>query len=162
MNPLEQIKELAEEGYAEAIAGQEDVSKKNFMKILLFLETNLNKEEHMLNYEAEVRPNRKHSRIANRKEVNTVAFFLSKFEHQGVFPGQRYNQSETLSKAAEILNVNKHSLKNMRDAFDSFTGSHREGWKKPLDAIQQEVLEAMSPKKREEVLVIINDILSIV
>ncbi len=112
MRQLERVKMLAEEGYAEAILAQEGVSKKNFMKILIFLEACLNKEEHMLNVETETRPDRRNNRIINRKEVNIVAFFLSKFEHQGVFSGQRYNQSETIAKAAEILHVNKHSLKN--------------------------------------------------
>ncbi len=160
MSLLEQVRRLVEEGYAEAITAQEVVSKKNFMKVLVFLESNLNKEEHMLNIELEVRPSRKNKRITNRDDVNTIAFFLSKFEHQEIFSSQSYNQSQVIAKAAEILGVNKYSLKNLRDAFDSFTGSRREGWKKPLDPIQQKILDSLSSKTREDVLSLVRRILS--
>ena len=58
-----------------------------------------------------------------------IAFYLSKFEHERLRIG---NQRETIDHAARVLGVNRSTLKNYRDYFDSHTGSRREGWKVPL------------------------------
>lgn len=59
----------------------------------------------------------------------TVAFYLSKFDHERLGIG---NQGETFDRVASLLGVKRNTLKGYRDYFDSHTGSHREGWKVPL------------------------------
>ncbi len=58
-----------------------------------------------------------------------AAFYLSKFDHEHLRMG---NQGQTFDRIARILGVNRNTLKNQRDAFDSYTGSHRQGWKASL------------------------------
>lgn len=58
-----------------------------------------------------------------------TAFYLSKFEHDRLGLG---NQGETIDRLARALGVNRNTLRNYRDHFDSHTGSRREGWKVPL------------------------------
>lgn len=58
-----------------------------------------------------------------------VAFYLSKFDHERLGIG---NQGETIDYAARAVGVNRDTLKNYRDYYDSHTGSRRQGWKRPL------------------------------
>ena len=61
-----------------------------------------------------------------------VAYYLSRFEHDMLFP--QYTQVQAFEKASKILGVKKSTLKHKRDAFDPFVnnlktrGNHRRGW----------------------------------
>jgi len=161
MNVLDIIQRLAESGYAKAIEEGETNSKTVFLEILMEISKERQspplverKEEEMLI------PQRVHQRISNSKDVNVIAYALSELGHRTLFPSKSYNQTETIRMASEILKVKPHTLKNMRDTFDSHTRSHRIGWKIPLNAIQQEVLQEMRAKSKAEVTEIISNILS--
>lgn len=158
---LSKIQTFAEQGFAEAISSKEDVSKKYFMKILLAIEN----ESSDINASEEAPKNtneeeaRSYDRIDDPEKVNTVAYFLSKYGHENLFSCGDYNQSNAISEAAKILGVKKHTLRNLRDTFDSYTDSPREGWKKPLNPVQQEVFEKMEDKSFRQVKEIISEIL---
>ena len=66
---------------------------------------------------------------ANDRKDLISAFYLSKFEHDNLRLG---NQAETITIIAEILSVNRYTLKNYRDYYDSFTPSPRAGSKRKL------------------------------
>lgn len=62
---------------------------------------------------------------SDKREAFIAAYYMSKFEHYSLGLG---NQSETFKRLAEALDVNVNTLKNTRDRFDPYTGSHRRGW----------------------------------
>lgn len=73
------------------------------------------------------------------KDVAVVAYVLSEFGHQ-VFNAD-LTQAQVIEKLANILNVKATTLRNIRDALDSYTNSNREGWKKPLPKRLQVVFD---------------------
>lgn len=60
-----------------------------------------------------------------RRDVLLAALYLSRFGHQTLGLG---NQDQTFERAADLLGVKKHTLKNYRDHFDPHTESGRRGW----------------------------------
>jgi len=161
METLDAIKNIAESAYAKAIAEGETNSKDAFLAILITISKAGQAYAPTENKEGKISmPQRVHQRIVNNKDVSVIAYALSELGHRSLFPSGAYNQTETIRKAAELLNVKPHTLKNMRDTFDSHTRSHRVGWKIPLNAIQQEVFNEMRAKSREEVDETISKILN--
>ena len=82
-----------------------------------------------------------------------AAFYLSKFDHERLNLG---NQTETLDRIATHLGINRNTLRQQRDYFDSHTGSHRQGWKTALppqlDAAFQALTPLDEPRLRQQVL----------
>ena len=63
--------------------------------------------------------------FGDKRNANIAAYYMSRFEHYDLGLG---NQSETFKRLADILDVKVNTLKNTRDRFDPYTGSHRRGW----------------------------------
>lgn len=63
--------------------------------------------------------------FGDKREAFIAAYYMSKFEHYGLGLG---NQSETFERVAKALDVKVTTLRNTRDSFDPYTGSHRRGW----------------------------------
>ena len=78
--------------------------------------------------------------IGQEKQATLIAaLYLSKFGHARLGLG---NQGETIAQLAKSLGINKHTLRNYRDFFDSHVPeSTREGWKKPLPHAQKTVFD---------------------
>jgi hypothetical protein len=174
MYQILQIKELSESGFVDAVRNGDSVSKQFFLEILMMIEKNtdlrkgtVQPDNNQASFaiassaiaDGSVR-SRVHKRVKDPKDVNIVAYFLSKYEHHDLFIGQNYNQSETFTKASELLGVPMGTLRNIRDAFDRYTSSHRVGWDKPLNALQQKIFDAMENKQKSEVLEIVQGILA--
>lgn len=97
--------------------------------------------EEMPATEATVRQPRQHLSGTSAADAAMVAaFYLSKFDHERLGLG---NQGQTFDRVALRLGVNRDTLKNYRDFFDSHTGSHRQGWKKPLTPALQSVFNQL-------------------
>ncbi len=81
----------------------------------------------------DVQPSPARIRLRSADDVTQAsilaAFYLSKFDHERLGLG---NQGETIDRIARALQVNRNTMKNYRDYFDSHTGSRRQGWKVPL------------------------------
>ena len=143
---LSEIKELAEKGYACAVTYGEENSKKHFWKILSLLESNDNQDN------STSAPQRQHNKVYNKTDMQIVAYFLSEYGHEELFPGIRLSQKATIQKASEALGIKAATLKNERDFFDSHTNSHRQGWKIELTNAQQDIFAVMKRLSREEAL----------
>lgn len=80
-----------------------------------------------------------------RDDINMIAYFLSKYGHESLFPN--LGQYETMLHISEMLGIKHTTLKNLRDMYDSHTGSHRKGWQTPLSVDMQKTFvkcESMS------------------
>ncbi|WP_223670371.1 hypothetical protein [Kangiella shandongensis] len=73
----------------------------------------------------------------NSEQVLISALYLSRFDHHRLNIG---NQGETFDYLAGLLNINRNTLKNYRDRFDSHVDNHRVGWKVELTPKQKMVL----------------------
>lgn len=56
--------------------------------------------------------------LDEKMRLNKVAYYLSRFEHNGLFPN--CNQKEAFNIISEKLNIKFNTLKNERDAFDPY------------------------------------------
>ncbi len=74
---------------------------------------------------------------SDRHYAHITALYLSRFDHSDLNLG---NQGETLKELSRNLGIRFNTLKNYRDAFDSYTESRRQGWKKPLSDQQKAIL----------------------
>jgi hypothetical protein len=85
-----------------------------------------------------------------------AAFYLSKFDHERLGLG---NQGQAIDTIARSLGVNRNSLRQNRDHFDSHTGSRRQGWKVPLSPSLESVFRRLrhvaEPDLRKTVLSLI-------
>jgi hypothetical protein len=86
-------------------------------------------------------------------KLNKAAFYLSKFEHQGLFD-RKLNQGETIKKIAAILGVKVNTLKNKRDEYDPYCSNTRVGWVQQanLSDDMQQVFDQCINKTKEEML----------
>lgn len=141
---MKSLKELAELGYLTAISHEESYSKDIFWNIL----SELNRLEALQQHNTPGRA--MYQKIDNKEDMLVVAYFLSKYEHTELFPKDNLTQKEAIDKIASIIGVNRNTLKNQRDRFDSFTGSHRVGWKEPLNAKEEEVFKSLGALPKEK------------
>ncbi len=88
-----------------------------------------------------------------KEKVHKVAFYLSKYEHEGIFE-EDLNQGETINKLANKLNVKPNTLKNKRDLFDPYCSKKRVGWvqQAKLSDELQEIFDNYKSKSNEEIL----------
>lgn len=171
MERVWQVKKAAELGFAEAVHSQDENGKQFFMEVLMLVQKYETTKGHSVMPTVEEKrgrgdaptmedvKTRAYEKIQKPELVNVVAYYLSKYEHHDVFEGEALTQTQALDKIGDILGINRNSVRNMRDAYDSYTGSHREGWKKPLNDIQQHVFDKMEVKSKNEVLQNVRDIL---
>lgn len=71
-----------------------------------------------------------------------VAFYLSKFDQQGLKNLGYKNYSEAFDSVAQILGVKKNYIKFRRDEFDSIH-PWRKGWQRPMDNRIVRAIEAL-------------------
>ncbi len=76
-----------------------------------------------------------------------TALYLSRFDHHQLNIG---NQGETFDHLAMLLNVNRNTLKNYRDMFDSHVDNHRVGWGVELSERLQNILDNYGDYSEEE------------
>lgn len=89
-----------------------------------------------------------------------VAYCFSTFEHTCLYPS--YSQTDAFIDAADKLNINKNTLKQIRDAFDGHNNNPRAGYHdKPLVPKYQKVKDMLEQKSREEIIKLAKDILRI-
>ncbi|GMQ60668.1 hypothetical protein AN1V17_50690 [Vallitalea sediminicola] len=88
-----------------------------------------------------------------KEKTHKIAFYLSKYEHNGLFDGN-LNQGETFKKIAEILQVKINTLKNKRDQFDPYCSKKRIGWvqQAKLSDDMKRVYDNYNNKTKEEIL----------
>jgi hypothetical protein len=67
-----------------------------------------------------------------------IALYLSLHEHLLLNLG---NQSETFTRFADAIEVNRNTLKNHRDWFDRHVENHRRGWDKALSEEMKRLLD---------------------
>lgn len=82
----------------------------------------------------------------SRDMINKVAYYLSRFDHEGLFPSMNF--SEAIKIISNILNVKPNTLKNKRDSFDPYcnelktNGTRRKGWwQKELSEEMQRIFD---------------------
>jgi len=98
--------------------------------------------------------------IKNKREVNKVAYFLSRFGHESLIP---LNQSKTIKKIAEMLGIKPTTLKLTRDRFDPFFDNGRNGIGQGLLPLElQEVFDSYKNIEKDEILQEIKTILKLV
>lgn len=85
-------------------------------------------------------------------KLNKAAFYLSKFEHQGLFE-RNLNQGETIKKIAALLRVKVNTLKNKRDQYDPYCSKTRIGWVQQanLSDDMQYIYDQYKNKSKEEI-----------
>lgn len=163
---LGKIKGMTEKAYATAIEHNESYSKEALWEILLVLNSYKSTQEENKTLEKNIErtpmaevTRRTYATVTNKDELLKIAYILSEYGHKILFPGERQTQEEAIGKAAKLLGVNHNTLRNQRDYFDSFTNSHRQGWKAPLSNEQQETFDIMRKLPKENITAIINEIL---
>ncbi len=99
-----------------------------------------------------------------RKDILFFAYCISKYDFPFVnaITSKNFNQGESFDYLAAQLNVNRNTLRNHRDSFDSHVEqvrSSRVGWKKPLTEEFKKIVEEYKSfdeheliKKAEEIL----------
>ena len=86
-----------------------------------------------------------------RDDVYIISYFLSKYEHNDLLPS--YNQTEAINYLSKILDINMHTLRQYRDAFDPYTGSHRKGyWQGALNYRQQQLFDQFEKKDKAQMI----------
>lgn len=97
---------------------------------------------------------------------NKVAYYLSRFEHNGLY--ENCNQGQAFKIIAEKLNMNNNTLKNKRDYFDPYCnklkviGPKRKGWwQAELPSDLKYVYELYLNKSKEEIEEEIKEILTL-
>jgi len=89
-----------------------------------------------------------------------IAFYLSKFDKEGLIKLGYKNDSEAFEKIALILGVKKNYIKFRRDEFDPIH-PWRKGWQRPMDNRIVKAIEALQdleePDLRDIVLGILHD-----
>lgn len=108
-------------------------------------------------------------RIKNKEAVTRVAYFVSRFEHDDLFPG--LPQKYAFEKIANALSVKPQSFRNVRDIFDKHIEAkkidespdlpRRKGWDSKLKGLELEIFEECGKKNKEELLKEVKEILDI-
>ncbi len=93
-----------------------------------------------------------------REDIHIVAYWMSKYEHVDLFP--QYNQTDAFNYLSGVLGIKHNTLKNYRDSFDPYTGSHRRGWVDgPRSDMNRRVFNRLEKLNREEVLEMVKRII---
>lgn len=96
----------------------------------------------------------------NNNMAIVVAFYLSKFDKEGLRNLGFINDSDAFEKIANILEIKKNYIKFRRDEFDPIH-PWRKGWQRPMDNRIIKSIEALQelnePDLREIVLNILHD-----
>jgi len=86
----------------------------------------------VLDCNKKIRTHRSNIIWEDKVKENKVAYYLSRFEHNGLY--ENCNQGQAFKIIAEKLNMNCNTLKNKRDYFDPYcnkiktAGLKRKGW----------------------------------
>lgn len=95
----------------------------------------------------------------NNKLALYVAYFLARFNYQAYEILNFGNQGAAHKSIGEILDVNPHTVKNMRDEFDPLFG-HRAGWyQRPLSPSREAIVNMMMNYNFDQVHSIVKEIL---
>lgn len=102
----------------------------------------------------------------DKVKENKVAYYLSRFEHNGLY--EHCNQGQAFKIIAEKLNINYNTLKNKRDYFDPYCnklkviGPKRKGWwQAELPSDLKYVYDLYLNKSKEKIEDEIKEILSL-
>lgn len=95
----------------------------------------------------------------NNKLALYTGYFLAKFNKDAYNILNYGNQRLTHVKIGKILNVNPHTIKNMRDEFDPLF-QHRAGWyQRPMSPSRLQVVEILKDFSFDQVYSLVDDIL---
>jgi len=98
--------------------------------------------------------------MGNNHLAIIIAFYLSKFDREGLLNLGYKNDSEAFEEISLILDVKKNYIKFRRDEFDPIH-PWRKGWQRPMDKRIISAIEALQdldePDLREIVLSILHD-----
>lgn len=95
----------------------------------------------------------------NNKLALYVAYFLARFNDKAYEILNFGNQGVVHKRIGEILNVNPHTVKNMRDEFDPLFG-HRAGWyQRPLSPSREVIVNMLMNYTFDQVHSIVKEIL---
>lgn len=96
----------------------------------------------------------------NHKLALYVTYYLSRFNNEGLTNLGYSSWNEAYADIAEKLQVNKHSVKHWRDAFDPIHG-HRVGWhQRPMTVSKVKVCQALETLDEQSIRGIVLDILT--
>lgn len=87
-----------------------------------------------------------------------VAFYLSKFNQEGVRNLGFNSFNEVFDKTANLLNVKRNYVKLRRDEFDPIY-PWRQGWKRPMDKRIIRTIEILDELEEPDVRDIVSNIL---
>lgn len=88
-----------------------------------------------------------------------VAFYLSKFDKEGLKNLGFKNDSEAFEKTAQVLGIKKNYVKFRRDEFDPIH-PWRKGWQRPMDNRIIRAIEALQDLSEVDLREIVNKILT--
>jgi hypothetical protein len=96
----------------------------------------------------------------NHKLTLFLAYYLARYDDLAYVNLGLGNQKETHNKIGEKMNVNPHTVKNMRDEFDPLFGN-RVGWyQRPMSPSRIRIVQALENLDERQVFEIISEILS--
>lgn len=120
----------------------------------------------ILNNNKKIRTHRSGETWENKVRENKVAYYLSRFEHNGLC--ENCNQGQAFKIISEKLNMNSNTLKNKRDYFDPYCnklknlGPKRKGWwQAELPSDLKYVYDLFLNKSKQEIEDEVKEILSI-
>lgn len=97
----------------------------------------------------------------NNQLALIVAYYLSRFDRQGLSSLNYVSFQEAYESISNILTVNKNSIKNMRDEFDPYFENPRVGWyQRNSRPSRKVVLDKFNPYTEQEMTRIVKQILS--
>jgi len=122
---LNEIKQLAHQGYETAILNAESESKKVFWQIIEKIEFAPKTEV----VEVGAKQPKKYDRHSDeaRDNMYLTMFCFSYYGHETLYPN--LTQYEAFNRVSEKLGIKFASLKNTRDLFDGHNNNSRVGWK---------------------------------
>ncbi len=88
-----------------------------------------------------------------------VAFYLSKFDKEGLKNLGFKNDSEAFEKTAQVLGIKKNYIKFRRDEFDPIH-PWRKGWQRPMDNRIIRAIEVLQDLSEVDLRDIVNNILN--
>jgi hypothetical protein len=96
----------------------------------------------------------------NHKLALYVAYYLSRYNSLAYSNLGFGNQGDSHGKIGKILDVNPHTIKNMRDEFDPLFG-YRVGWyQRPMSPSRIGIVQALENLEERDVFEIVNEILT--
>lgn len=150
---LDEIKNLAKNGYETAILNNESNSKDIFLKILFKTELAQNQQTDI------IRTYNKHNADA-KSRAYMVAYCFSTYGHRCLFPA--HTQTDAFDIAGRKLGFKRNTIKGFRDMFDGDNNEcERVGWQRPLPTDMQEFKDANKHKSRAALIDAAKEILGI-